>query len=188
MFILLAAYPAWIAFQVWEQSRDDELPAGGADAIVVLGAAQYDGAPSPIFRARLDQAAFLYKEQFSARVIVTGGKRPGDRFTEAESGEHYLEDQGIPEDVVFSEKEGRTTWQSLQGVGKIAADGDIKSLLLVTDPMHSERVKRMANDLGFEAVSTSPASYERLQRSRGTKLRELMHEVGSILVFEFFNR
>lgn len=186
--ILIAAYPSWIAYQVWEQSRDDELPPGGAGAIVVLGAAQYDGVPSPIFRARLDQAAFLYKEQFSSKIIVTGGKRPGDRFTEAETGEQYLQSQRIPNHVVFSEREGRTTWQSLQQVGRIAKERGIKSLLLVSDPMHSERVKRMANDLGFEAVYTSPASYERLQRSRGTKFRELMHEVGSILVFEFFGR
>jgi len=186
--LIVTAYPGWIAFQVWEQSRDDELPPGGADAIVVLGAAQYDGVPSPVFRARLDQGAYLYKEGFSARVIVTGGKRPGDRFTEAESGERYLEGQGIPSAAVLSETEGGTTWESLQGIAAMAEERGIDSLLLVSDPLHSERIKRMASDLGFEDIYASPASYERLGRTRRTKLRELMHEIGSILVFEFLGR
>src|ERR671919_1448405 len=84
--LLLAAiaYPAWRGYEVWRQSHRDENHS--ADAIVVLGAAQYNGTPSPIFKARLDQAAYLYEQRFSRTVIVTGGKREGDRFTESEAG------------------------------------------------------------------------------------------------------
>ena len=146
---LVLAYPTWIAFQVWQQSRQDEVV--GADAIVVLGAAQYDGEPSPIFKARLDHAAYLFGQELATTVIVTGGKQPGDRFTEAEAGENYLTGIGIPPEVILSESEGRTTWDSMQAVGDIAHDNGIESLLLVSDPMHSERIKRMATDLGFEA-------------------------------------
>lgn len=182
---LVVAYPAWIALQVWQQSRQDEVH--GADAIVVLGAAQYNGAPSPVFKARLDHAAYLFAEDLSDTIIVTGGKAPGDRYTEAEAGENYLESQGISHDVVLGETEGRTTWESLRNVREIASANGIDSLLLVSDPMHSERIKRMAHDLGFEAYA-SWASYQSLERSRSTKAKELVREVASIIVYELFDR
>ena len=183
---LLLAYPGWLAFQIWSQSHEDELH--GADAIVVLGAAQYDGRPSPVFKARLDHAAYLYREQFSARVIVTGGKRPGDRFTEAEAGSAYLTQQGIPEEDITGEDDGRTTLQSLRQVRKIAVAEDIDSVLLVSDPLHSERIKRMASDLGFDEAYASWASYSQLQRSRETKAKELLREVASLMVYELLQR
>ena len=77
IIVAAIAYPAWLGFQIWTQSREDE--PHSADAIVVLGAAQYDGEPSPVFKARLDQAAYLYNEKLSSIVIVTGGKQEGDR-------------------------------------------------------------------------------------------------------------
>src|SRR5688572_10649955 len=154
--VLLLAYPAWLAYQVWSQSHKDEVHS--ADAIVVLGAAQYDGRPSPVFQARLDQAIYLYEEQLSPTVIVTGGKRPGDRYTEAEAGRIYLEAAGVESDDIIGETGGRTTWDSLRNVRAIAQEGGIDSILMVSDPLHSERIKRMAADLGFEEVYASPAS------------------------------
>lgn len=182
--LLVIGYPAWIGYQVWDQSHEDELH--GADAIVVLGAAQYDGRPSPVFKARLDQATYLFEENFSARVIVTGGKRPGDRFTEAEAGSRYLIEQGVPPDAV-GEAEGVNTWESLRNVSELADERGLDTVLLVSDPMHSERLKRMAEDLGFEESYVSFASYERLNRSRATKARELIREVGSIIAHQLFD-
>ena len=186
LLILLLAYPGWLAFQIWSQSHEDELH--GADAIVVLGAAQYDGRPSPVFQARLDHAAYLYREQFSSKVIVTGGKRPGDRFTEAEAGREYLASQGIPEEDITGEDDGRTTLQSLKQVREIAVEENIESVLLVSDPLHSERIKRMASDLGFEETYASWASYSQLHRSRETKAKQLFREVASLLVYELLQR
>ncbi|MDQ3941182.1 MAG: YdcF family protein [Actinomycetota bacterium] len=186
VLVAAVAYPAWLAFQIWEQSRDDE--PRPADAIVVLGAAQYDGEPSPVLKARLDQAAYLYSEELSSVVIVTGGKQQGDRFTEAEVAHHYLEEQGIPSDDILEEEEGTTTLESLRRVRSIAEERDLDTALLVSDPMHSERIKRMALDLGFEEAYASWASYERLDRSRETKARELLHEVSALLVYELFDR
>jgi uncharacterized SAM-binding protein YcdF (DUF218 family) len=182
--VLLLIYPIWIGFQVWSQSHRDENHS--ADAIVVLGAAQYNGEPSPIFRARLDQAAYLYQEGFSRTVIVTGGKQEGDRFTEAEAGEEYLVERSIPADAILNENEGRTSLESLRNVWDIAQARGINSVLLVSDPMHSERIKRIAEDLGFTAVYSSPASYITLNRSRPTKARELAREVISIIAYEWF--
>ena len=184
--LALLAYPAWLAFRVWDQSRTDEVRT--ADAIVVLGAAQYDGEPSPVLKARLDQAAYLWNEGLADAVIVTGGKQEGDRFTEAEASHMYLEDQGVPTERILEEEEGTTTLESLERVKEIADQRGIDSLLLVSDPMHSERIKRMANDLGFEQAYASPASYVNLNRSRETKLKEIVREVGSLIVYEILKR
>lgn len=179
-------YPLWLGFRVWDQSHNDEVHS--ADAIVVLGAAQYDGRPSPVYKARLDHAAYLYGEGLADQVIVTGGKRPGDRFTEAEAGANYLQTIEIPPDVILSESEGRTTFQSLKAVREIAAANEIESALFVSDPLHSERIKRMAHDLGFTEAYTSPASYANLNRSRSTKAKELLHEVLSLLAYQLLQK
>ena len=183
--VLVLLYPAWIGFQVWNQSHKDENRS--ADAIIVLGAAQYDGEPSAVFKARLDQAAFLFKEGLAPKIVVTGGKQEGDRFTEAEAGEMYLVDEeGISADRILGETQGRTTFESLEAVSEFAAAEGIEKILLVSDPLHLERIKRMAMDLGFDDAFTSYASYERLNRSTSTKVRELAHEVAAILLYEFF--
>jgi uncharacterized SAM-binding protein YcdF (DUF218 family) len=180
--VVLLAYPVWLGYQVWSQSHRDENHT--ADAIVVLGAAQYDGDPSPIFEARLKQAVYLFDEGFSDSLIVTGGKQPGDRFTEAGAGEAYLVAQGVPAEAITQEDNGRTTLQSLREVRRMADDLGLQSVLLVSDPLHSERLKRIAIDLGFEDAYTSPASYITLNRSRLTKARELVREVMSIIYYE----
>jgi uncharacterized SAM-binding protein YcdF (DUF218 family) len=184
--VVLLAYPLYLGFQVWSQSHRDENHS--ADAIVVLGAAQYDGEPSPIFKARLDQAAYLYREGFSTTVIVTGGKQEGDRFTEAEAGANYLVSQGVPSEAFLLENKGSTTLESLREVRELADEHGIESVLLVSDPMHSERIKRIAGDLEFSDVYSSPASYISLNRSRATKARELAREVASIIAYEIFGQ
>lgn len=180
--VALLAYPAWLGFQIWDQSLNDENRS--VDAIVVLGAAQYDGDPSPIYEARLRHANYLFEEGFSDTVVVTGGKQEGDRFTEAEAGESYLIDKGVPADRILLETQGRTTLDSLKAVSAMAPAQGIDTVLLVSDPMHSERIKRIAYDLGFNDAWTSPASYLELNRSRATKFKELMREIASLLAYE----
>ena len=92
--------------QVWLASRHDGAKA--ADAIVVLGAAQYDGRPSPVLTARLDHALDLWKQGLAPVIVVTGGKRPGDRFTEATASANYLLERGVPDDKILREVQGRT--------------------------------------------------------------------------------
>jgi uncharacterized SAM-binding protein YcdF (DUF218 family) len=181
------AYPAWLAFRIWEQTRNDEVHS--ADAIVVLGAAQYDGEPSPVFRARLDHAARLYTEDLAPLIMVTGGRAPGDRFSEAEVGEEYLfSEHDVPYDVVTGETEGTTTLESMENIASVAEERNVDSVLLVTDPLHSMRVKRMALDLGFDEAYASWVSYAALNRSRETKVEELMHEVAAMLAYQVLGR
>ena len=184
--VVVLGYPGFLGWSIWRQSRVDEVR--GADAIVVLGAAQYDGEPSPVFKARLDHAVYLYDQDLSDVIIVTGGRAAGDRFTESEAGAAYLVSQGIPETSLRRESEGRTTLESLQGVRDIAAEEGIHSLLLVSDPLHSERIKMIADDLGFAEAYASWASYEELNRSRATKLKELLHEIAALAAYQIFNR
>lgn len=186
LVVALLAYPVWLAYRVWDQSHDDETHS--ADAIVVLGVAQYDGNPSPVLKARLDQAIYLWNQDLSDAIIVTGGKREGDRFTEAQAAHTYLEQEGVPAHSIFEEEKGTTTLESLERVREIATNQGIDSLLLVSDPLHSERIKRMAHDLGFEDAYTSPASYLHLNRSRETKVKEIIREVGSLIVYELAKR
>ena len=186
LLVALVAYPAVLGFLIWRQSRVDEVR--GADAIVVLGAAQYDGEPSPVFKARLDHAVFLYNEDLSDIIIVTGGSAEGDRFTEAEAGASYLLSQGVPETSLREEIEGRTTLESLRAVRTIAEQEGIDSILLVSDPLHSERIKTIATSLGFSEAYASWASYEELNRSRATKLKELLHEIAALAAYQILNR
>jgi uncharacterized SAM-binding protein YcdF (DUF218 family) len=185
LLLLLVGYPSWIAYRVWDQANEDEVHS--ADAIVVLGAAQYDGDPSPVFQARLDHAAYLYDTGVSSTIIVTGGKAEGDRFSEAEAGARYLtEERGVDSARILEEREGRTTLESLEAVWDIAEPRSIDSVLLVSDPMHSERIKMIAGDLGFEETYASRVSYQQLERSRETKAKELLREVVSIINYQVF--
>lgn len=140
-------------FQVWSTGRRDQ--ARPVDAIVVLGAAQYDGRPSPQLAARLDHAVELWTAGVAPMVVVTGGNQPGDRFTEAEASASYLVERGVPGEVIVQESEGRSSWESLEGVAELAESLGIHRVLLVSDPFHSLRIRLIAEELGFEAY-TSP--------------------------------
>jgi uncharacterized SAM-binding protein YcdF (DUF218 family) len=157
---LLFALYAVALYDVWSTSRHDE--ARPVDAIVVMGAAQYDGRPSPQLAARLDHALDLYQRGLSPRIFVTGGKQPLDRFTEAASEARYLQDRGVASAALLREDEGRTSWQSLSAVAdRLKRDG-LHSVLLVSDPYHMARIKGMATELGLDAyvspTHTSPVS------------------------------
>jgi uncharacterized SAM-binding protein YcdF (DUF218 family) len=139
--------------QVWRAARRDE--AKPSEAIVVLGAAQFDGRPSAVFRARLDHAADLYESDIAPVVVVTGGKQEGDRFTEATAGANYLHSRGVPDDAILRETQGESSWESLAASAQILADRGMTDVVLVSDPFHSLRVEEIAEELGLDAV-TSP--------------------------------
>jgi uncharacterized SAM-binding protein YcdF (DUF218 family) len=151
-------YLAVTFVQVWLASRRDQ--AQPADAIVVLGAAQYNGRPSPVLKARLDHAAALYHRGLSDVIVVTGGKAPGDRFTEASASADYLATRGVAQEHVLRENSGRNSWQSLAGAALFLKRENRTRVLLVSDPFHSARIAAMASELGLHArvspTRTSP--------------------------------
>lgn len=161
LMVVAVGYYAVTFVQVISTGRAG--PVGPADAIVVMGAAQYDGRPSPQLAARLDEVVRLWPEGNADVVVVTGGRQPGDRFTEAEASQRYLTARGIPEAAILLENEGESTQDSLEAVAEIVAQitagmppGDERpSVIIVTDPFHSLRSLLIAEELGLE-VAVAP--------------------------------
>lgn len=175
--LLVLAYTTW---RIWDQgNRDDGRP---ADAIVVLGAAQYNGVPSPIYRARLDHAIDLFEEGLAPALVVTGGKLPGDKTTEAEAGRHYAMSKGVPDDAILVEDHGRTTLESLRTVATMLRDRGLHSAVFVSDRTHMLRVLRIAHDEGIEAFG-SPTRTSPIDASAAERLRATVHEVGALALY-----
>jgi uncharacterized SAM-binding protein YcdF (DUF218 family) len=173
-FLLVFVYLAVTFVQVWMASRRDG--ARKSDAIIVLGAAQYDGRPSPVLAARLDHAIDLYRRGIAPTIVVTGGRQPGDRFTEAGAGAIYLHDHAVPESAILRETTGRTSWESLESAARFLEARHLRRVVLVSDPYHSERIDAIAHVVGLDAVTsptrTSPIKgTEALKRMFGETLR-----------------
>lgn len=139
--------------QVWNTGRDDSFLRSRrtVDAIVVLGAAQYDGRPSPQLRARLDHVVRLWNVPVAPLVVVTGGKQIGDRFTEAEASRDYLVSKGVPVEVIVIESRGTSTYQSLEAVRDEVRLNQWNDVVLVSDPYHLKRAQLVASELGMAA-------------------------------------
>lgn len=150
-----------------------------AEAIVVLGAAQYDGRPSPQLAARLDHALELYNDGVAPVVMVTGGNQPGDRFTEAEASANYLVDRGVPEAAIMHEDGGHTTYESLDAAADQLLDAGLDEVVLVTDPYHSLRSRLIADEVGLDAaLSPTPTSVV----TGWTSFRRELEEAGGVAV------
>ncbi len=181
LLLLVLAVPlvlALIAGAVIWQARTNE--ARAADAIVVLGAAQYNGRPSNVLSARLDHALDLYEQGLAPRIVVTGGRAEGDTYTEAESGYMYLVERGVPDSAILMESEGRNTWASMQGVAALLEDSGVDRLLIVSDGFHLLRTELMAREFGFEAYG-SPAPDSPIRPWSGQEFAYVIRETGGIL-------
>ena len=150
---LACAYYLVSLVQVMRAGRPHD--ADTAEAIVVLGAAQYDGRPSPQLAARLDHAATLWTDGVAPVVMVTGGNQPGDRFTEAEASANYLVERGVPAEVIMREDVGHNTYESLATAADQLLGAGLEEVVLVTDPYHALRSRLIAGEVGLDAT-TSP--------------------------------
>ena len=185
--IAIVAVLGLTAAAVWRAAHhDDASEVDTADLIVVLGAAQYGGDPSPVFAGRLDHAALLFEQGRAPSVVVVGGNRPGDRTTEAEAGRDYLVAQGIPAEAVVAEPIGNTTFESLQALASWMRERDLTSAFLVSDPWHNLRLERMASDLGFEGHAS--ATWTSAAKTEGTRLGGYVRETLAYLYYRFTGR
>lgn len=165
---------------VYREARGAE--ARPADAIVVMGAAQFNGKPSHVFKSRLDHAFDLFEQGYAPMIVLTGGGMPGDAFTEAETGVQYLIELGAPESSIHWENTGRDTWQSMRGVAVVLDGMDIDSLLIVSDGFHLLRSELMARELGFTAYG-SAAPDSPIRPWSASEFSYVIRETGGILAF-----
>jgi uncharacterized SAM-binding protein YcdF (DUF218 family) len=170
----------WATYRIWDTgNRDDRQK---ADAIVVLGAAQYNGRPSPVFRARLDHAVDLYDAGVGRYLVVTGGKAVGDRTTEAAAARAFAIARGVPASAILVEDRGRTTLESLNAVATILREHQLGSAVFVSDRTHMLRVLRIARDQGIASygspTATSPTDATFVSRADAT-----LHELGALALY-----
>lgn len=185
---LLVIVLAGTGWAVWSAAHtDDARHVDHADVILVLGAAQYQGVPSPVFAGRLEQAALLFGQGRAEQVVVLGAGRPGDTSTEAEAGRTYLvEEQGLPGDAVVALPIGGTTFESLEGAAAWMRERGLGSAFLVSDPWHNLRVRRMASDLGIQGYVS--ATWRSAAKTEQTRLEGYVRETFAYLYYRLFGR
>lgn len=157
--------------QVLQASGEDSRAT--ADAIVVLGAAQYDGEPSPVLASRLDHAYELWEAGVADFVVTTGSNQPGDRFTEGYAGFEYLRFAGIPEANILVVTDGDSSWQQLAATARVLRnEGLDDSVILVSDPYHALRLRQIADQVGLSASVSSTDG--------GSSVRQLLRETAAV--------
>lgn len=176
------AIPLYAGWRVMSSSSTNDKAA--TDAIVVLGAAQYNGEPSPVLKSRLNHAKALYGQQVAPRIVTVGGNQPGDLYTEASAGVKFLVERGVPAADISAVSQGHDTQESLEAVAKMAKREGWRSVTLVSDPAHMARVEAIAAHLGFE-THLSPT-----RNGDGTNLTStyLARETAGLLAFEVVQR
>jgi uncharacterized SAM-binding protein YcdF (DUF218 family) len=185
LLLLLLIFVMWVgsvAFRVWSVARvNQDSP---TDAIVVLGASQYNGTPTPVFAGRLDQVVNLYNKGVSPNVVTVGAKLPGDNYTEAEAGKSYLVDAGVPAKDITAVSVGHDTWESLRAVDNLAEKQGWESITIVSDPWHEFRSREMAEQLGLQA-NTSPTRTGPIVQERVTEVRSIVRETAAYVWWRF---
>lgn len=172
---LLTLALAWLAAFTWVVAASRQDRRRPVDAIVVLGAAQYAGRPSPVLAARLQHALALYREQLAPVLVVTGGIGRGDRESEATVARRWLVNEGVPLGAIVVRPEGNTTAASMAAVATWAADAEVGTLILVSDPFHSARLRGEARRAGLTAF-TSPTRTSPISARLGVELPYLLSE------------
>lgn len=177
---LISIVFGWTAFDVYQQSQ---VTSGeSADAAIVLGAAIYNDAPSPVFQERINHAINLYESGRVKYLIFTGGYGEGEKLSEAAVGRNYAVGKRVPAEHIFIEEESRTTFQNLYFAREVMRRNELKSALIVSDPLHIRRALTMARDLEIENASASPTPTSRII-SFNKKLEFLFQETRLLLAY-----
>lgn len=172
LFAAGVVYTVALAAVLVTSQQDQRRP---VDAIVVLGAAQYNGRPSPVLRARLDHAVTLYREGYAPLVVVTGGVGRGDTTSEAIVGQRYLVAREVPEEDIVVQPVGRSTRTSMSAVGEWLRERNLTRVLLVSDPFHMFRLRLEARRIDLDAY-TSPTESSPISANPVLELRYLFAE------------
>ena len=177
--VAVAGWAAWVYGQIrWYATHDEQ---GPADAIAIFGAAEYDGRPSPVLRARLEHGLQLYNEKLAPLVITLGGGDPTEQHSEGAVGEDFLEAHGVPESAIIAETRSRDTRQSAERLAVIARANGLKRILVVSDGTHLFRIRALCAAAGLE-VRSSPRPETR-QMPLKARLERVLHEMLSYTAF-----
>ena len=187
VMILVVLLLAWVVSMalVERAGRRDEAQA--ADAIVVLGAAQYVGRPSPVLRARVDHAVSLWKRGLAPTLILTGGTGVGDTTSEAAVARKYAMSRGVPDGAIVLEIKGRTTSESMRAVARIMEDREQESVILVSDPFHMLRLSILARRHGLHP-HTSPTRTSPITPNREERWKYVVSESVKVPLAYIFER
>ena len=184
VLLVVVVLPLYAGGRVWYTANHTKPVT--SDAIIVLGAAQFDGVPSPVLEARLVEAKRVFEKKLAPRILTVGSRAPGDRTTEAASGFYWLVDQGIGKKFVDSIPYGRDTLASTESYVGVMKKLNLKSAIIVTDQYHCLRAITMASDLGISATCaptrTGPAS------TSNSSFRYLVRETGAYLAYVTLGR
>lgn len=182
--LIVIVLPLYVGGRVWYTANHTD-PVK-SDAIVVLGAAQFDGVPSPVLEARLLEAKRIFEKDLAPRILTVGSRAPGDRTTEAASGFYWLVNQGVAKKYVDSIPYGRDTFDSTKSYVNVMKKLNLKTAIIVTDQYHCLRAVTMASDLGISATCaptrTGPAS------TSNSSFRYLVRETGAYLAYVTLGR
>jgi uncharacterized SAM-binding protein YcdF (DUF218 family) len=173
VLLVAAGWTFWVYSQIHAYAELDE--ARPADAIAVFGAAEYDGRPSPVLRARLDHALTLYTEKLAPLVITLGGGDPADRHSEGGVGHDYLVAHGVPDAAIIAETQSDNTEESAARLAVIARANHLNRIVAVSDGTHLFRIHALCEQIGL-TVYTSPRPVSR-GISRGEQFKRLAHEI-----------
>ena len=172
---------------VWRAAHhDDASDHDRADAIVVLGAAQYNGTPSPVFAGRLDQALRLWQQGKADLIVTVGSNQPGDTTTEAQAAKDYLENKGVPSSAIVALPVGHTTYDSMKAVAAELHGRSLSTAFLVSDPWHNARIKAMAHDLGLTGYAS--ATWTSGARSEESRAKGYVRETFAYLYYRLLHR
>ena len=177
---LAIGFLAYSGYRIWDAATSDDRAVVGA--IVVMGAAQYDGRPSPVFAARLDHAIELYRDGVAPLLVVTGGKHEADRTTEAAAARAYAIDHGVPPEAIIGEDQSRSTLTSIRSVADLLREADVERAVFVSDPTHMYRVLRQAGDAGITATG-SPTTTSPIMGDPLAIADAVVHELGALVAY-----
>lgn len=180
VLLMIAAWCRWVWMQVGRYAALDE--AAPSDAIVVFGAAEYDGRPSPVFRARLDHARILFERGIAPLIVTLGGSESGDAHSEGEVGRDYLIGGGVPDSAIIAETHSRSTSESARRTAVIARANNLRRLVIVSDGTHMFRIHAICEANGLN-VLTSPRPHTGLE-SAAQDTDAIWHEILTYTVWK----
>lgn len=183
IIILILAGFIGLIIKIYIQSNINE--DRNTDAIVVMGASQWSGRPSPALQARLNHALFLYNQNLAPKIILTGGVGDGQKLSESQVGKNYLINKDINNQIILTEEIGRTSWQSLIEVKKILNEQDLDSVILVSNGFHMMRLKKMSKDLRIKAF-TSPVKESPINKGSIEEFRYIIREALVYILYLLF--